>query len=81
MDVYERYVHSTISEDRWKEIINGFMKTAQFRNCLGAVDGKHMYKNNKTRTKWIELQKIFFYNTFSRVRQQLHVYFRGCRFI
>lgn len=31
-----------LTEDRWKEIINGFMKTAQFPNCLGAVDGKHI---------------------------------------
>lgn len=30
-----------LTEDRWKEIINGFLKTAQFPNGLGAVDGKH----------------------------------------
>lgn len=31
-----------LTEDRWKETINGFKKTAQFPNCLGAVDGKHI---------------------------------------
>lgn len=30
------------TEDKWKDIINGFKKTARFSNCLGAVDGKHI---------------------------------------
>lgn len=31
-----------LTEDKWKDIINGFKKNAQFPNCLGAVDGKHI---------------------------------------
>lgn len=41
MDTYEGYVYGT-TEDKWKNIINGFKKTAKFPNCLGAVDGKHI---------------------------------------
>lgn len=31
-----------LTEDKWKDIINGFKKTSKFPNCLGAVDGKHI---------------------------------------
>lgn len=30
------------SEQRWLEIANGFEKVANFPNCLGALDGKHV---------------------------------------
>lgn len=32
----------SISEERWKEISNEFLKYTNFPNCLGAVDGKHI---------------------------------------
>uniref|UniRef100_A0A6P7GPA1 Protein ALP1-like n=1 Tax=Diabrotica virgifera virgifera TaxID=50390 RepID=A0A6P7GPA1_DIAVI len=31
-----------ISEDRWREISDVFFKYANFPNCIGAVDGKHI---------------------------------------
>lgn len=31
-----------LTEDKWKDIRNGFQKNAKFPNCLGAVDGKHI---------------------------------------
>lgn len=30
------------TEQRWKEIADGFQKLCQFPNCLGAIDGKHV---------------------------------------
>lgn len=30
------------TEDTWKEIANGFLKTENFPNCLGAIDRKHV---------------------------------------
>lgn len=31
-----------LTEERWKEIAEGFQKYSQFPNCLGAIDGKHV---------------------------------------
>lgn len=31
-----------LTEDKWKDIRNGFQKNAKFPNCLGAVYGKHI---------------------------------------
>lgn len=31
-----------ISEERWKEISNEFLRYTNFPNCIGAVDGKHI---------------------------------------
>ena len=31
-----------LTEDRWKEIAEGFQNRTQFPNCLGAIDGKHV---------------------------------------
>lgn len=31
-----------LTEQRWKEIAEGFQKYCQFPNCLGAIDGKHV---------------------------------------
>nr|CAI5850903.1 unnamed protein product [Callosobruchus analis] len=31
-----------LTEERWKQISEGFEKHTQFPNCLGAVDGKHV---------------------------------------
>lgn len=31
-----------ITEERWLEISNDFLKYANFPNCIGAVDGKHI---------------------------------------
>lgn len=30
------------TQERWKEIAEGFQKYAHFPNCLGAIDGKHV---------------------------------------
>ena len=31
-----------MSTDKWKEVEKGFQKNAQFPNCIGAIDGKHI---------------------------------------
>ena len=31
-----------LTEERWKEIAEGFQIRSQFPNCLGAIDGKHV---------------------------------------
>jgi hypothetical protein len=31
-----------LTEDKWREIGNGFQKFSHFPHCLGAVDGKHI---------------------------------------
>lgn len=34
------------TEEKWRKIADNFNKTAQFPNCLGAIDGKHIRVNN-----------------------------------
>jgi hypothetical protein len=31
-----------LTEERWKQIAEGFQIRSQFPNCLGAIDGKHV---------------------------------------
>lgn len=31
-----------ITTEKWKEVEEGFMKSANFPNCIGAIDGKHI---------------------------------------
>nr|XP_022906141.1 protein ANTAGONIST OF LIKE HETEROCHROMATIN PROTEIN 1-like [Onthophagus taurus] len=31
-----------LTRDKWNEVAEGFKKNAQFPNCIGAVDGKHI---------------------------------------
>lgn len=31
-----------LNEERWIEIVNGFNKNANYPNCIGAIDGKHI---------------------------------------
>jgi len=35
-------IQSLTSEDKWKEIANGYQKLANCPNCIGALDGKHV---------------------------------------
>lgn len=39
-----------VSEERWKEISEDFQKYANFPNCIGAVDGKHVRIEQPSKT-------------------------------
>ena len=44
----------TPTMNKWVEIACNFEKIANFPNCIGAIDGKHI-KNCQTRRKWIHV--------------------------
>lgn len=49
------------TEDKWKEIANGYQKLANFPNCIGALDGKHVriIKPTKSGSLFINYKHYF----------------------
>lgn len=50
-----------LTEDKWMDVANGFKIRAQFPNCIGAVDGKHIriFKPVKSGSSYYNYKKYF----------------------
>lgn len=50
-----------LTEDKWMDVANGFKTRAQFPNCLGAIDGKHirLFKPAKSGSSYYNYKNYF----------------------
>lgn len=50
-----------LTEDKWMDVANGFKMRAQFPNCIGAIDGKHirLFKPAKSGSSYYNYKKYF----------------------
>lgn len=46
------------SKEKWKEIANGFQKLANFPNCIGALDSKHVRIIKSTKSGLLFYNKL-----------------------
>lgn len=69
------------TKEGWLEIVDGCLQNANFPNCVGAIDGKHIrvIKPQHSGSLYFHYKHFFFDTTTYYVRHKLLLYICGYR--